>query len=34
VPTGTAGVEEIAANVTAEVATIRKIVTAADIKPE
>jgi len=34
VPTGTAGVDEIAANVAAEVATIRKIVTAADIKPE
>jgi len=34
VPTGTAGVDEIASNVTAEVATIRKIVTAADIKPE
>jgi len=34
VPTGTAGIDEIAANVTAEVETIRKIVTAADIKPE
>jgi len=34
VPTGTASVDEIAVNVAAEVATIRKIVTAADIKPE
>jgi len=34
VPTGTAGVDEIAANVRSEVETIRKIVTAADIKPE
>lgn len=34
VPTGTASVDEIAANVRSEVETIRKIVTAADIKPE
>ncbi|HEY8250854.1 MAG TPA: tripartite tricarboxylate transporter substrate binding protein [Burkholderiales bacterium] len=34
VPTGTAGIDEIAANIASEVDTIRKIVTAADIKPE